>query len=303
MQMDRRFAIIVACSLGWGLLVSLFFYRLVAGGRRAGPGKTLVVAARALGPGTLVAAESVKTIRVPESFFPKGGYEHIEDVVGRPVTSSIQPDEAVVEARLAPRGSGFGVAPLIPAGMRAMAVRVNDVAGVAGFVLPGMRVDILATGKPPGAGDTITATVLQNVQVLSAGQTVQADTAHQSISVPVVTLLVTPAQAESLTLATNEGHIQLVLRNSGDQKLTATSGRKLRDLYAAGEVGAAEPPPAPPREPAPRRAEPRSLMASLVAAEAPATRPAAPPPPVESMILIRGDKKTIETFVPQGGRR
>jgi pilus assembly protein CpaB len=129
--------------------------------------------------------------------------------------------------------------------MRAASVRVNDVAGVAGFVLPGMRVDVLVTGKPPGADDTFTATVLQNVTVLSAGQTVQTDGKSQSMSVTVVTLLVDPLQAESLTLAANEGHMQLVLRNSSDQKVEATARRELRELYTHGAVVNPEPVPAP----------------------------------------------------------
>ena len=141
MQMDRRFGMIVAFSLVWGLVVSLFFYRIAAPGRTAAPEKTLVVAAQPLPPGASIAADAVKTVRVPEKLFPHGGFSKVEEVVGRPVVSSIQPDEPVVEARIAPRGSGFGVAPMIPPGMRALAVRVNDVAGVAGFVLPGARGD------------------------------------------------------------------------------------------------------------------------------------------------------------------
>src|ERR1019366_5021886 len=125
----------------------------------------------------------------------------------------------------------FGVAPMIPPGMRALAVRVNDVAGVAGFVLPGARVDVLVTGRPPGADDTVTTPVLEDVAVLSAGQTVEADSHSQSMSVAVVTLLVTPAQAVSLTLAASEGKIQLVLRNSGDRQTAPTRGRELRELY------------------------------------------------------------------------
>jgi len=210
--------------------VSLFFYRVAAQARRSEPEKTLVVAARPLPPGAPIAAAAVKTVRVPEKLFPHGGFSRVEEVVGRPVVSSIQPDEPVVEARISPRGSGFGVAPMIPPGMRAMAVRVNDVAGVAGFVLPGSRVDVLVTGRPPGSDDTVTTPVLEDVAVLSAGQTVEADSHSQSMSVPVVTLLVTPAQAVSLTLGESEGKIQLVLRNSGDRETAPTRGRELRAL-------------------------------------------------------------------------
>ena len=290
MQMDRRFGMIVAFSLVWGLVVSLFFYRVAAQGRRSEAEKTLVVAARPLPPGGSIASEAVKTVRVPEKLFPHGGFSRVEEVVGRPVVSSIQPDEPVVEARIAPRGSGFGVAPMIPPGMRALAVRVNDVAGVAGFVLPGARVDVLVTGRPPGADDPVTTPVLEDVAVLSAGQTLEADSHSQSMSVAVVTLLVTPAQAVSLTLAASEGKIQLVLRNSGDRQTAPTRGRELHELYGQTEPRpAVAPAPAAPRRP------------TTPAAAIPAATPAAPA--VETMILIRGAQKTVETFPAKAAGR
>jgi pilus assembly protein CpaB len=294
MHLDRRFLFIVGISLAWGLGVSLVFYRTATGGRRAAPEKILVVAAEPLPPGAAISTGTVKTVRVPADLFPKGGYSKVEDVIGRPVVSSIEPDEPVVDSRLAARGSGFGVAPMIPTGMRAVSLRVNDVAGVAGFVLPGMRVDVLVTGKPPGADDTFTATVLQNVTVLSAGQTVQSDGKSQSMSVPVVTLLVDPLQAESLTLAANEGHIQLVLRNSSDQKVESTDRRQLRDLYSKGAPVDPVPPPRP-AAPAPRVwAAPVRPAPAPVPVAVPAAAPA--PPPVDSIVLIRGNQKTVETF-------
>jgi pilus assembly protein CpaB len=292
MQMDRRFGMIVAFSLVWGLVVSLFFYRVAAQKRSSEPERTLVVAARPLPPGASIAAEAVKTVRVPEKLFPHGGFSKVEEVVGRPVVSSMQTDEPVVEARIAPRGSGFGVAPLIPPGMRALAVRVNDVAGVAGFVLPGARVDVLVTGRPPGSDDTVTTPVLEDVAVLSAGQTLEADSHSQSMSVAVVTLLVTPAQAVSLTLAASEGKVQLVLRNSGDRETTPLRGRELRELYAQAE-------PLPPAAPPPAAPRGRKAPARTVAAVPPATPAAAA---VETMILLRGAQKTVETFPVKAAR-
>ena len=294
MHMDRRFVVIVAFSLVWGLVVSLFFYRIAAQGRSSGPEKTLVVAAQPLPPGASIAAEAVKTVRVPEKLFPHGGFSKVEEVVGRPVVSSIQPDEPVVEARIAPRGSGFGVAPMIPPGMRALAVRVNDVAGVAGFVLPGARVDVLVTGRPPGADDTVTTPVLEDVAVLSAGQTVEADSHSQSMSVAVVTLLVTPAQAVSLTLAASEGKIQLVLRNSGDRQTTPTRGRELRELYGQADT---RPPAVAAPAPAHRQTAPAPMKLPAIPIPAPAAAA------VETMILLRGAQKTVETFPAKAARR
>jgi len=205
-------------------------------------------------------------------------------VLDRPVTSNIQPDEPVLEARVAARGSGVGLAPLIPPGMRAISVRVNDVVGVAGFVLPGMRVDVLVTGQPSNHPETVTRTALQNILVLSAGQTIQTD-GKNAISTPVVTLLVSPDDAEALTLANIEGRIQLVLRNSSDGALATPRGRKVNELYGSPPAAPAASAPAARRErtaPPPRASEPVPVLP-------------APPLPADPVTMIRGSAKTFET--------
>lgn len=282
MRIDRRFVVVVAVSLVWALLVTAFFTRISRGGRqaRAMAEKALVVAVQALPLGAVVSKDAVRLRAVPEDLFPTGGFSRLEDVVDRSVTSKIQPDEPVLEARLAARGSGIGLAPLIPRGMRAISVRVNDVVGVSGFVLPGMKVDVLVTGQPSNFPETVTRTVLQNIAVLSAGQTIQND-GKNAISAPVVTLLVTPEDAEALTLANHEGRIQLVLRNSSDGVLANPQGRKLNDLYGPRATA-----------PAPLRAEPRRESRARPApqsAEMPIPRKA-----VEAVTVIRGTTKTIE---------
>ncbi len=297
MRMDRRFWIVLTVSLVWGLLVAGVFYRAAAGFSRrprAGPQKAVVVAARALPLGSTLTRDSVKLRNVPEGLFPAGGFTRIEDVLDRPVISAIQPDEPVVEARIAARGSGLGLAPLIPPGMRAMSVRVNDVVGVAGFVLPGMRVDVLVTGRPPGRNESFTRTVLQNLTVLSAGQIFETDGKSQSINTPVVTLLVSPSDAETLTLANSEGHIQLVLRNSSDQLASGTRGRQTLELYGALALPV-EPPPAPAPKTA-RHARPVPVLAPVVV---PPPAPPAPLPP-EQVMMIRGSVKTLEALPKPG---
>lgn len=293
MRLDRRFVIVVGLSLVWAFVVSVVFYRAASSSgkkRPWQPEKPLVVATAALPMGAVITPQSVKLTSVPEKMFPRGGFSRPEEVLDRPVMSPIQPDEPVIEARLAVRGSGGGVAPLIPPGLRAMAVRVNDVVGVAGFVLPGMRVDVLVTFRPPGNNDTVTTTVLQNIAVLSAGKTIQVDSKSQSISTPVVTLLVNPAQAEALTLANNEGRIQLVLRNSTDQEIANTTGRDLSDLYGGKH--------APVRDQGP----PRAPTASARPQVAPAPVPLVAPPPPERVLVIRGNLKTQETVEPEPER-
>jgi pilus assembly protein CpaB len=298
MHLDKRFMTVLGVSLLWALLVAAVFYRLAGntgGRRRAATEKQIVVATKAVPAGSVLDKELVALRGVPETVAPAGAFGRVEDVLDRPVISAIQPDEPVVEARLAPKGSGMGLGPMIPPGMRAVSVRVNDVVGVAGFVLPGMRVDVLVTGKPPSGGDIQTQTVLQNIAVLSAGQTIQADAKSQPITAPVVTLLVTPREAEALTLANNEGRIQLVLRNSTDRAVIPSSGHTLHELYGALRPAlqtVAAPVPASGAN-APRR--PKLAVNSRqrpVKAEVPIAAVAEP----EQMIVIRGSVKKVEYF-------
>jgi pilus assembly protein CpaB len=296
--MDRRFVMVMGVSLVWALLVSTAFFRLAGGGgrTRAASRKQVVVATRPLAAGSTLDRDAVKLRSVPEDLFPAGAFSRVEDVLERPVISAIQAEEPVVEARLAVKGSGTGLGPMIPPGMRAISVRVNDVVGVAGFVLPGMRVDVLVTGKPPNGADTETQTVLQNITVLSAGQTITTDGKSQPIMAPVVTLLVTPAEAEALTLANTEGHIQLVLRNSTDQASAPTRGLRLREIYGSGLA---------PVEEARQEVVPRKVRRTEATA-APVARVAAPiaaPAEPEQMILLIGAVRKVQVFAPEQGTR
>ncbi|MGI8743507.1 MAG: Flp pilus assembly protein CpaB [Bryobacteraceae bacterium] len=289
--MDRRFLTVLGVSLLFALVISSVFYQMTS--RSGGPRKVeatdlkdVVLAAKPMGVGMTVKTSDVKLGKLPVTAFPKGAFTKAEEVIDRPVTSNILMDEPILEGRLAARGSGLGLAPIIPVGMRAVAVRVNDVAGVAGFVLPGMRVDVLVTGRPPDAG-TVTTTCLQNILVLSAGTTIQPDARGQAIQAPTVTLLVTPDQAETLTLANSEGHIQLVLRNGSDQGIEKTPGRQLAELYGVR-----------PSKPLQNSGAPRPRMQAR-----PAERLTAPAPPPQSppdqIVVIRGTQKSVETV----GRR
>jgi len=243
--------------------------------------KDVVVAAKPLPVGVMIKPDDVKVLKVPAAQYPSGAFSKVEEVIDRPVVSNILLDEPIHAGRLAERGSGLGLAPIIPVGMRAVTVRVNEVVGVAGFVLPGMRVDVLVTGQPPESNGVVTTTVLQNILVLSAGQTIQPDSRGQAINAPTVTLLVTLQQAEILTLAGNEGRIQLVLRNTSDSSIEQTSGKSLRELYGRHAPAEEKPAPRPRMAPAP------------VAASAPPPVVLAPPPP-EQVVVIRGTQKTVE---------
>lgn len=293
--MDRRLFLVLGLSLVVALVISSVFYFQVVG--RSGPKtetnvREVVLAAKQLDVGVTIKPGDVKLGKVSAEFFPKGAFAKIEEVIDRPVVNRILIDEPVQEGRLAVRGSGLGLAPIIPVGMRAVSVRVSDVAGVAGFVLPGLKVDVLVTGNPQGGDGTVTTTCLQNILVLSAGQTIQPDGRGQAINTPTVTLLVSPEQAETLTLAGNEGRIQLVLRNSSDQAMEKTPGSDLGSLYA-GRARKAKPVEEAPK---PRPAAPRVAPKPVAIAAA----PVAPPPPAAppEIVVIRGITRTVEV-VPQ----
>ena len=239
MRTDKRFAVVLAVSLLWALLVTAIFTRVAgagkAPGRRGRRSRWWWRRARC----RLAAcwrADAVKLRSVPERLFPSGGFSRLEDVLDRPVISPIQAEEPVLEARIAARGSGIGLGPMIPPGMRAISVRVNDVVGVAGFVLPGMRVDVLVTGQAVDASGHRHPHGAAEYRGALGGADHPERTGKSAISTPVVTLLVTPDDAESLTLANNEGHIQLVLRNSADEVLANPRGRQLNDIYAPRTV-------------------------------------------------------------------
>jgi pilus assembly protein CpaB len=288
--MDRRFITVLGVSLLFALLVSGVFYQMTgrsSTSKRAEvtDEKDMVVTARPLGVGVMVKPADVKVVKVAASAFPKGAFSKVEDVLDRPVISNVLLEEPLLEGRLAVKGSGLGLAPTIPVGMRAVTVRVNDVASVAGFVLPGMRVDVLVTGHPPSGDGDMTATALQNMLVLSAGTTIQPDARGQAIQAPTVTLLATPGQAETLTLAGNEGRLQLVLRNSSDQSIEKTNGRYIAELYGSQ------------RKPTPVAAAPKPAPRPVVVVAAAAPIPPPPPPlPLDQIVVIRGTQRTVETL-------
>ncbi len=291
--MDRRFLTVLGVSLVFALVVSSVFYQMTARSSSTPEASTpseeveVVVAARALSVGVMIKNADIKLAKVPAGAIPKGAFTKVEEVLDRPVISNILLEEPILDGRLAAKGSGLGLAPTIPVGMRAVTVRVNDVAGVAGFVLPGMHVDVLVTGTAPGGESSMTNTVLQNMLVLSAGKDLQPDAQGNAMPTPTVTLMARPSEAETLTLANNMGQIQLVLRNSSDQEVANTGGSYVSELFGGKKQPkpAAEPAPAP--RPRPARAE------ALQTAQAP---PPPPPPPAAppEIVVIRGVTRTVE---------
>jgi pilus assembly protein CpaB len=202
-----------------------------------------VVARENLPLGTLVTADQVKLVPWPTSDPLPGGFDSIDKVVGRGVVVPIQQNEPLSESKLASAESGAGLPPTIPAGMRAISVKVNDVIGVAGFTVPGTRVDVLAMVR--GNNNSMSRIVVGNVQVLTAGTKYDQEQSRKDgkpISTGVVTLAVTPADAERIALAASDGQIVLALRNPLDAEPVRTSGVRMAELM---NDAASQPPPAP----------------------------------------------------------
>lgn len=245
------FAFVVSAGASL-LLYRLFSARMSANAKPATA--QVMVAARNLPVGTMVSEMDLK-LGAWSGPLPTGAILKKEDAVGRGVIAGVYEGEPLLESRLAAKGAGAGLAATIPPGMRAVAVRVNDVVGVAGFVVPGQRVDVLVLGTPPGNAQntgTITKTILQNIEVLSAGQNIQKDVEGKPATVQVVNLLVTPEQAETLSLVSNDMRIQLVLRNPLDTKEIQTAGTAASSVFSGVAYKPATSQPRPARVAAPK---------------------------------------------------
>ena len=198
----------------------------------------MVVAARGLPVGTIVSEQHVKTIEWTGGALPLGYIGSPQEVVGRGLMSDLQENEPILESKLAPKGAGGGLPIIINEGMRGLTMRVNEVSGVAGFVTPNTRVDVLLTMEDKAnAGEPSTRIIMQDMRVLAAGQSIQPDKEGKPQPVPVVTFLVSPQQAETLALASQQGSIQLALRNQLDTMEVKTSGTR-RSALMRGPGGA-----------------------------------------------------------------
>jgi pilus assembly protein CpaB len=233
------FALAVSAGAAF-VLYQLIASRMTVGASTKPPTIKVLVANRDLELGALIQDRDVRTQEYLTP--PPGALLKKEDIINRGVTSPIHEDAPFYETSLAPKGAGAGFAATIPPGMRAFAVHVNEVVGVAGFAVTGMRVDLLVSGTPPGTegaglSGNVTRTLLQNIQVLSAGQNYQKDAEGKPVLVQVVNLLVTPEQAEILNLATQQT-IQLVLRNPSDKVIVSTPGASTFNLFAGGKIRA-----------------------------------------------------------------
>jgi pilus assembly protein CpaB len=240
--------------------------------------KFVVVAAENLPLGTRLAKEQVKLVGWPAATPVEGSFASIDEVIDRGVIQPIHTNELLTDTKLAPKEAGAGLSPSIPPGMRALSVKVNDVIGVAGFTVPGARVDVVVVVKDQD--NSMARVVVSNLQVLTAGTRYDIEQAKDGKPMPsnVVTLLVTPDQAERISLAQINGSITLVLRNPLDVMPTETNGIRMAGLMGSSSTAPIEKPK-------------RNKVPAPAAVVAPPPPPPAPRPIVET---IRAGKRTVE---------
>lgn len=293
--MNKRFIAVLGFAIVVAGLASWVVIRVVNGSapKEAQQVATVQVwaASRELAVGSMVQPADVTPVAWAGAIPPKAA-QKTGDVcpwVGRGVTTRIFQNEPIVEDRLAPKGAGAGLAATIPNGSRAVAVRVDEIVGLAGFVVPGQRVDVLISGTLPGGSattGTLEKTLLQNVIVLSAGQNLEKDPEGKPISVTVVNLLVKPDDAELLTLATKETRVQLVLRNPTDTEQVKTPGTSVAHLFTGMRIPIAT-------DVAERR-PPRPVVKPVVLA------PPVKEAPVVQVEVIQGNSRSTVKFAEEG---
>jgi pilus assembly protein CpaB len=276
MMNRNRLLMIGLVALMLGAFVSLFVYKnlLAKTASAAPPGVNVVIAGNDIQVGAKIAGSDLRVVRLPSGDLPPHYFSDEVKVIGQGAILPIARGEFILPYKLAGEHAGFGLPALIPTGMRAVSVRVNDVVGVAGFVLPGTRVDVLLTGNASGSSEQQTTTVLENVAVIANGQKLDRNSGGEPQNAAVITLLVSPDDAQRLTLASTQGHIQLALRNPLDTKQENVLAVNSNSLYKG------IPTPAPKIQAKVRRP----------------VNPAPAAPSVYSVEVIRGEKKDVTNF-------
>ncbi len=304
---NKRLIIALLAAVVFGLVAAVSVSRYLANSQLYTRNLSNVVVAKVEIPvGARIIAEQLAVAQFPRNVMPEGTFPLIDDkLIGRVVVTRLSPREPVTESRLAPVGAAGGLSSVIPDGYRAMTVKVNEVVGVSGFIMPGTLVDIVVVIAPPkesGQGEMISKIVLQNIKVLASGQNIDKPKDDREVerSVKAVTLQVTPEQAEKLALASSEGKLQLVMRNSVDQGDEVTPGANKSTLLA-GERAQPVPEPGlgpkekkPVRQTSARRPKPRTP--NMVNAALRANPNPAPVPSRPSIEVIEGAKKRSVDF-------
>ena len=280
----------VICGLVGVMLITRYLSNVQAFTKDLG---NVVVAKAEIPLGEKITAEQLTLTSIPNGSAPEGVFRKMDDVVGRVAITPIGVRETITNMKLAPEGTGAGLSAVIPEGYRAMTVKVDDVVGVSGFIMPGSFVDVVAIITPSaqsGANGPISKIVLQNIKVLASGAKIDSpENQRQPSEVKAVTLQVTPEQAEKLVLASNGGRLQLVMRNYSDQEDTQTKGATGATLLS-GETFVPQPPP--PSEKADTKSKLVAKRITPVRRPSIAQeKPVATPVPRNSIEFIEGQKR------------
>lgn len=306
MERQRIMIVVLIAAIALGGIASYSIYSYLQSqqqevARAKAEMGAVVVAAEPIPFGSRIEEKQLKKVLWPKANIPSGTFTDPALLIGRNVVSSVVVGEPLMEAKLAPTEAKGGImAYLIPEGHRAMAVAVNEVVGVGGFVLPNSKVDVVVTTTPPGGAQT-SKIVLQNLNVLAVGQKME-EKEGKAVIVPTVTVSITPEEAEKLALASNSGPLQLLLRGTKDDKPTETKGAVLPNLFgkAGAPVVMAKAAPAKPVE----KAGVAKPVEKAEAAKAPA-KPAAPPAETVIIDLIKANRSEIkrsqETLIKDDG--
>ena len=306
---NKRLLFVLAGATVFGLLAAVSVNRYLSNAQAFSRNMNEVVVAKVDIPlGSTIVAEQLTKVPLPANAVPDGAFNSAEKLVNRVAVVNIAAREPVTDFKLAPEGSAGGLSSVIPEGYRAMTVKVDDVIGVAGFLRPGAMCDVLTVIEQGDAGrrNPISKIVLQNVKVLASGQNIdKPKDQREAEQVKAVTLQVTPDQAEKLALASTEGKLRLVMRNSIDQGDEQTEGVDKNKLLTGehaqpapepGALKSEQPKQSPAPAPAPAR-RPRAQSRPAADAPAPAAAaPAPPPPPRPSVEMIQGVKKSTVEF-------
>ena len=298
---NKRFFFVLGGALVFGLLAAVSVSKYLSSAQAYTKNlNSIAVAKVAIPLGTKIIPEQLMMVQFPKDSTPDGAFTSPDKLAGRVAVMNIGAREPITEARLAPEGSAGGLSAAIPEGYRAMTVKVDDVVGISGFIMPGTNVDVVVVIDPEEKSlnqNPISKIVLQNIRVLANGQNIdKPEDQREANSVKAVTLQVTPEQAEKLALASTEGKLQLVMRNSTDQGDEQTTGINKRSLLS-GEtaVPAPEPGSLKSEQPTPRPA-PRRVRPQAEAKPAPVAAPAPVAPPRPSVEMIEGAKKRSVDF-------
>jgi pilus assembly protein CpaB len=298
---NKRFFVVLAGALIFGVLAAVSVSRYLSSAQAYSKNLTSVAVAKVAIPlGTKIIPEQVTVVQFPRESLPDGAFEAPDKLAGRVAIVNIAAREPITEAKLAPEGTAGGLSAVIPEGYRAMTVKVDDVVGISGFIMPGTLVDVVVVIDPDenaGKQDPISKIVLQNIKVLANGQNIdKPEDQREANSVKAVTLQVTPEQAEKLALASTEGKLQLVMRNSTDQGDEQTTGVDKRSLLG-GERAIPAPEPGSLKSEQPKiDVKPVRRVNTHAQNKTAAVTTPSPQTPRASVEMIEGSKKRSVEF-------